>query len=425
MTRRVVWIVNHYFAERARDGRTSRHEQLAIGLADHGWHTVLIGASTVHPTGTQTFGSIGIRRVARVATHTVVRLRGVAYSGPTARIADMALFTMLLLLPGSCRGLPRPEVVIGSSFHPVAAWAASLVAKRCGARFVYEPRDLWPETLLAFTGRSERSWSVRLLRAIERRIIKRADSIVSPLAGAGEYYEARGTGRAFTWVSNGTERANAMDAVEPPQESDTHGRPFVVAYLGSIGRANALEAVVDALASPALAEAGVVLRMVGDGPAVGSLRERAGSLGISDRIEFVGRVPQTEARAIGRASDCLILNMQHLPLYRWGVSLNKIFEYAALGRPIVCGAGGPVPVLDAATAVIATPDDADALAAGIAQVVAMSAQERLELAERAASRLAADFTYDTLARRLAGALDATIDPACGGHRLSSSQEHVS
>ncbi|WIJ45838.1 glycosyltransferase family 4 protein [Curtobacterium citreum] len=410
MSGRVVWIVNHYVAESERDGRTSRHEQFARLLGTYGWHAVLVGSSTVHPSGRQTLRGLTVRERRDAGTHEVVRVRGRQYRGPGGRVLDMAVFSALVLVPGMLRDLPRPDVVVGSSLHPFAALAAAFLARRSGARFVFEPRDLWPETLVALGGKSERSLSVRALRVVERALLRRADALVSPLAGAGEYYARLGAILPCTWISNGTSDAHREEIGPVGHRPDE----FVVTYLGSVGRANALEAVVDAMSQPAITSLAVRVRLqvVGDGPALDGLRRRAAAGPAASRIEFTGRVPQEEARAIGRASDCLVANMRDLPLYRWGVAFNKLFEYARVGRPVVIGAAGPVPVFDDRTGVVVDADDPAALAEGIASVVRMRPEDRVALAERAHDRVDAAFTYSVLTERLAEVLDelAPLNP---------------
>ncbi|QSB24064.1 glycosyltransferase [Curtobacterium sp. 24E2] len=75
---------------------------------------------------------------------------------------------------------PRPDLIVGGSFHPLAAWGASVIARRMGVPFVFEPRDLWPESALGLTGMTERHPVIRALRALERTTVQRAAHIVSP-----------------------------------------------------------------------------------------------------------------------------------------------------------------------------------------------------------------------------------------------------
>ncbi|PYY61793.1 hypothetical protein DEJ17_03505 [Curtobacterium sp. MCSS17_011] len=421
---KTVWIVNHYAHHRERDGRATRHQHLADGLTEHGWHTVVIAAGTDHPSGRSHIRGASTRERWSGDGYEFCWLRGVDHRGAGARrairrIADIGLFTALLLRPASLRGLPRPDVVVGGSFHPLAAWAASVLARRMGVPFVFEPRDLWPESALALTGMTERHPAVRVLRRLERVIVHRATHIVSPLEGVGRYYADRGQPTPFTWIPNGValdEQADAPDAPDSCANEPDDDR-FTVAYLGSMGPANALEAVLDGFdlaARRAAANGGprLVLRMVGDGSDVTALRERASRLQAGADVTWDGRVPQDHARRIGRQADCLVVNMHDLPLYRHGVSMNKQYEYMLLGRPLLVGA--PVtlaPVAASDSGVHVRPDDPRSIAAGILALVAMSAAERDAMGARGRSHVVREHDYRRLAGVLADVLDGTVTAA--------------
>jgi glycosyltransferase involved in cell wall biosynthesis len=436
---RTVWIVNHYAHHRERDGRATRHQHLAAGLTEHGWRTVVIAAGTDHPSGRSHLHGTTLRERWTGDGYEFCWLRGVDHRGAGARramrrIADIGLFTALLLQPGSLRGLPRPDVVIGGSFHPLAAWGASVLARRMGVPFVFEPRDLWPESALGLAGMTERHPVVRLLRRLERTVVRRAAHIVSPLEGVGRYYADRGQPTPFTWVPNGValdERADEPDESdapdapeEPADEPDTalalapEPAPaddrFTVTYIGSMGPANALEAVLDGfdLAARRAAASGgprLELRMVGDGSDVSALRERASRLQAGVDVIWDGRVPQDDARRIGRRADCLVVNMHDLPLYRHGVSMNKQYEYMLLGRPLLVGA--PVtlePVAASASGLHVRPDDPEAIAEGILTLAAMPAAEREAMGARGRDHVVRQHDYRRLAGVLAGVLADTV-----------------
>jgi glycosyltransferase involved in cell wall biosynthesis len=423
---RTVWIVNHYAHHRERDGRATRHQHLAEGLTAHGWRTVVIAAGTDHPSGRAHLRGTTLRERWAGDGYEFCWLRGVDHQGTgvrraVSRLADIGLFTALLLRPASIRGLPRPDVVIGGSFHPLAAWGASVLARRLDVPFVFEPRDLWPESALGLAGMTERHPVVRVLRRLERTVVRRAAHIVSPLDGVGRYYADRGHPRPFTWVPNGV----ALDErVNEPNEADTPAEPtdepdaapaiderFTVTYIGSMGPANALEAVLDGfdLAARRAAASGgprLVLRMVGDGSDVTALRERASRLQAGADVIWDGRMPQDDARRIGRRADCLVVNMHDLPLYRHGVSMNKQYEYMLLGRPLLVGA--PVtlePVAASASGLHVRPDDPEAIAEGILTLAAMPAAEREAMGARGRDHVVREHDY----RRLAGVLAAVLD----------------
>ena len=409
---KTVWIVNHYATNAQRDGRSGRHDQLASHLAQHGWHSVVVAASTDHPSGRQTLRRFRLRERWSGPHHEFLWLRGVGYDGNGAlRVLDILSFTVLLLLPGSTRRLPRPDVVIGGSVHPLAAWAAGVVARRLGVPFIYEPRDLWPESLIQYGAIAAQSVVARLLRHIERRTVSMAGLVVSPLRGAGRYYAERGLPRPFLWVSNGVTPAPAHDVVDTGT-SDGARRDddrFEIAYLGSMGQANALGPVLEAFEAAAGRPGGerLVLRMVGTGPARAELQRRAAGGRHADRVVFDGHVPQSRAREIGRAADCLVVNLHPIDLYRHGTSLNKFFEYLMLGKPIVVGTSVDDDVVtDAGAGIKVAGSDVEGLAAAMLTMAATPAARLAEMGGRGRAHVLRHYRYAVLAERLGEGLDA-------------------
>lgn len=439
MSERVVWVVNHYATNHERDGRSGRHEQFARRLTGHGWRAVLIAASTDHPSGRQGFGPGRLRRRWHGPTHDFLWLRGVSYARfRPARILDVLLFTALVLLPGTLRGLPRPDLVVGSSVHPPAAWAGSVLARRLGVPFVYEPRDLWPETPVQFGAIGRRSPVTRVLALLERLCAIRAAHVVSPLEGAGRYLAGRGLHAPFTWVPNGVspELDDDGDDVGDGDGDDDTGdlaagadpttvvararsplstdASFEIAYLGSMGPANALGPVVDAFDRAGSRPGGehLVLRLVGAGPERAALERRAAAGHHADRVVFEGQVSQRRARAIGRRADCLVANLLPLDLYRHGTSLNKFFEYLLLAKPVVLGASVPHdPVTDSGAGLRVDGGDVDGLADAFVAVAAMTPAERAARGARGRAHVLAHYDFDLLTARLADAFDAAADAA--------------
>ncbi|MFZ6991380.1 glycosyltransferase family 4 protein [Curtobacterium sp. RRHDQ66] len=406
---KTVWIVNHYAHHHERDGRSTRHEHFAAGLAPD-WHTVVIAAGTDHPTGRSHLHGVTLRRRWFGDGYQFCWLRGVDHRGSgrrraVRRVADILLFSMLLLLPGVLRGLPRPDVIVGSSFHPLAAIAASALARRRGVPFVFEPRDLWPESAIGLAGMHEHHPAIRLLRRIERVTVRRAVHLISPLEGVGRYYEDR---VPFTWVPNGV----APDTEPlPPRHPDAD---FSVTYIGSMGPANALETVLDGfdLAHRRAAAAGgprLALVLVGDGADASRLRERASGLQSARSIIWTGRVPQAEARRIGRQAGCLVVTMHALPIYQHGVSMNKQYEYMLLGRPLLVGAPVPIaPVNESRCGVQVAADSPAALATGMLAMATSDPAVLDAMGARGREHVLREYDYRLLAERYGRALSEAL-----------------
>jgi len=109
---------------------------------------------------------------------TVVRtiLYPAANRGSLGRMANYLSFFVSALMRGAV--LESPDVVIGTSPQLLCAAAAWLLARRFGCPFVFEVRDLWPESLPAVGASPEGSMLYRLLARVATRLYRSADLIV-------------------------------------------------------------------------------------------------------------------------------------------------------------------------------------------------------------------------------------------------------
>ena len=160
--------------------------------------------------------------------------------------------------------LPAPDVVIGSTVHPFAAWAALRLARRKGVPFIFEIRDVWPETLIDFGHWQANGWKARSVRKLMMHLVRESVMVLSPLPGIPLYLEQIGEAKKpFLWISNGAETHQSLpDADQPSVE------PFVFMYLGSHGNANVLDHLIDGFNIFRRDHPTTVARLefVGDGP---------------------------------------------------------------------------------------------------------------------------------------------------------------
>ena len=394
-----VWIVNHYASYPGDSATGSRHFSLARRLNELGWKPIIIAASSEHNSDRQRLAE-GVRRGTTTRDGVEFRwLRTSGYAGNGLdRILNMFQFTAALVRRRSTEDLPRPDVVLGSTVHPLAAWAASRLAKRHGVPFIFEIRDLWPQTLIDMGKLRQNGIPARLMRGLERYLCERASSIITLLPHAGDYLETIGVDpRKVEWISNGTDSGEF--ATDPASQSDI----FTFTYFGSLGNANGIPAVLTAFehAAKNTPERESRLVIVGEGPLKEKLMQAASSLEFGERIEFRPAVPKTEIPALAAQADCLVVNVLDLKLYRFGISLNKLFDYMAAARPIVIASNAANnPVRDADGGICVPADDAVAMGDGMAVVMRSSLQERARWGENAARHVAKKYDYRVLGDQL-------------------------
>ena len=403
---KTVWIVNHYATDPQETASGSRHFSLARGLVQRGWTVVLLAASTEHPSGRRRAGLPNARASDRIRDGVRFRfLRTPQYDGGLGRLRNMAAFTAALLRRSNVADLPRPDAVIGSTVHPLAAWSASVLARRAGVPFVFEIRDLWPQTLIDMGKLSPRSPLSWMLRRLERVLCDRSAAVITLLPFASEYLVAQGVPEEkVVWISNGTD-ADDFDGVPP-----TGGDDFVFMYLGSVGRANGLGAIVEGFLSAAATDPRLRLDIVGTGAELPAIRQRAAESAQGGRITFEPPVPKDRVPALVGRADAMVINILDLDVYRFGVSMNKIFDYAAAARPILVASSARNNVVAEADAgIVVRADDAEALGAAMIRMASPDAAgHRARWAANARAHVIANYDYRALAEQLGGLLERCV-----------------
>jgi len=406
-----VWLVNHHAHLPSKDGGGARHHSLAQRLPEHGWVATLLVSSTRHPSGTQALRGWRLRKITSEDGVQSLWVRTNAYGRSTAlRFVGMAFFCLNLSLPWTVRGLGRPDVVIGSTVHPLAALAGLLLARRFRVPFVYEIRDVWPESLYDLAKIGPSHPVSLILKGVDRLLISRSVLVVSPLPRVNAHLEEQGfSGKPFLWVPNGAEAPSESEVAAGGRRMAD--KPFTFMYLGAHGRANALDVVLkafDRLAADLPAGA-VALRLVGDGPEKPALERLAASLPSFPHVSFEDRIPRGDVLSRAQEADCLVANLYDHPVFRFGISPNKYFMYMSAGRPVIAGSSAPNSAIKESNAGLAVDGgNVDAYAEAMRAMVEMPQSARDEFAANGLRALHRDYTFDALASKLANGLDSVL-----------------
>jgi len=340
-----------------------------------------------------------------------VMLKTPAYRGGLARLRNMVTFATRLLSPRATRDVPVPDVVVGSTVHLLAAWSALRLARRHKVPFVFEVRDIWPESLIDLGKLRERSLPARAMKAFSLHLCKQAALVVSPLPGVRAYLDETGLGDTpFRWISNGVDLPKDEFLAEKTENDE-----FIIMYLGSHGNANGLERLIEAFDRASIDTDGsrsLRLRLVGDGTQKDDLRAYAASLRSAPHIVFEDSIPRDEVVGRAREADALIVNIDDLPVYRFGVSLNKLFDYMASGRPtIIASSAVNNPIAQADAGFCVPAGDSVALAHAIRRMSESSVEERKAMGTRGLDMVRKRYTYSALGIALGEALTEALSPS--------------
>jgi glycosyltransferase involved in cell wall biosynthesis len=311
----------------------------------------------------------------------------------------------------------KPDAVIASSPHLFAFLPALRLARRHGAKAVFEIRDLWPLSITEILGVSRLHPFVQMCAVAERYALTRSDLVASVLPRADRYLAERGYGeKPFVWVPNGVagwgsggelSSDNARRAAEMLASWKREGRTTIV-HAGSLGRPNAIDLLLQAVAvgqSRGEAERCRVL-LIGSGEQGQALEALAASLNL-EGVHFGGRVSKGEVATLLESTDIGYGGMRSLDrLYRYGVSLNKFADYARASLPVFlpiapCGD----PVSESGGGIARRAETPEAAWSALHELLSLSPEERRSLGMKGRAYMMQEYDFGRIAARYVEAIE--------------------
>ena len=380
-------------------GGGTRHFEMARELVRRGW-SVTIAASDFH-----LHGRVYRRRAsASDRTPRPEVLEGVKFAwlwaAPYERNDWRRVWNWLSFgrsLSTWSRSNDRPDVVVGSTPHLFAALAAWRAARRQGVPFVLEVRDLWPESLAV--GGARRGPVYWTLHALARFLYRAADRIVVLAPGVRDFLARAGIApERIVLAPNGVDVAAYGPSTRQPRAS------MRLVYAGAHGPANGLEAVLEA-AALLRDEPSVAFDLVGDGPSKPALVESARSRALAN-VRFHDPISKLEMPGFLAGCDGGLMILKDIPLFAFGVSPNKLFDYWGASLPVVCNVAGDVAgmVRESEGGIQARDGSGEALAEAIHRLLAMPPAERAAMGKRGRSWVVRERDRPLLTARMDGAL---------------------
>lgn len=296
----------------------------------------------------------------------------------------------------------KPDVVIASSTYPFDTVIAKYIARKSQAKFIYEIHDLWPLTLIELSGMSKYHPLIMLMQLAENYGYKKCDKVVSLLPNANEYMFKHGLAQdKFIYIPNGIELANLTKSELPNshfkqiQAMKTKYK-YLLGYAGGMGESNALEYLLDAIKlMPSDQSIGFVL--VGDGNLKEDLIKQTAN---DDRVLILPPIDKNQVQDFLSYMDVLYIGWHDSPIYRFGISPNKIFDYMLSKKPILHSVNASNDLVKIANCGVSVrAQDPVAIRDGIKQLINLGANNREILGINGYNYVCANHDYQILARK--------------------------
>jgi len=256
------------------------------------------------------------------------------------RIRNYASFCISAAVSGLA--LPKPEVVIATSPQLLVALSGWWLAWWKRVPFVFEVRDLWPESLAAVGAGSEGTLLHRTLGAVAGFLYLRADRIVVVTPAFKDHLIRYWNVPAakISVVENGVETdLFRLDpaAMEVRKQLKVEDR-FLICYIGTMGNAHGLETVIAAAEELQTALPRSLLLLIGEGAEKERIVELAAARRLTN-IEFLDQQPRERIPAYISAADLCLVMLKKTELFKTVIP-TKLLEYMACERPVIVAVDG-------------------------------------------------------------------------------------
>jgi glycosyltransferase involved in cell wall biosynthesis len=283
------------------------------------------------------------------------------------RMLNYASFCLSAIIRGLF--LSKPDLVIATSPQLLVGLSGLVIARLKRAPFIFEVRDLWPESLAAVGNAKRNSPLMWLLRKVASALYNRADHIVVVTNAFRDYIEKNYgvTSHKISVIPNGVDQK--LFAPQEPSEAvkkEFHlENRFVIAYIGTIGNAHGISTLVDVAKELEKSEPQIFFLVIGEGAEKKSLENMIGVNKLSNIAVFSAQ-PRTRLPAIISSSAICLVLLKKAELFKTVIP-TKMLEYMACGRPLIAGVEGEAAELIHASnsGVCVEPGDSQALSEAI------------------------------------------------------------
>jgi glycosyltransferase involved in cell wall biosynthesis len=259
-----------------------------------------------------------------------------ANEGFARRILDYLSFMISAIVFSP--SIRRPGIVIGTSPQFFTVCAAYLVSRIKRIPFIFELRDIWPESIKA-VGAMKESPAIRILEKIEMFLYRKAAMIVPVTESFKQILVRRGIpAEKIQVVRNGVDLTRFKPLpkdVELEDRFNLKGK-FVAGYIGTHGLAHALETLLKA--SEKTIKSNILFLFLGDGAKKQDLVTAANRQGL-ENVLFLDSVPKAEVVRYWSLLDVSIIHLRKTELFKQVIP-SKIFESMGMGIPMLLGVGG-------------------------------------------------------------------------------------
>ena len=366
-----ILYVSQYFPPEM-GAPAARASELSQHWVSEGHEVTVLTGFPNHPTGVipHEYRDKFNRLVVRERIGRVNLIRTWLFPFPNRRTHERILNYSSFCVSAGLTGLfvPRPDVVIATSPQLLVGLSGWWLAQCKRVPFVFEVRDLWPESLTAVGVGGGASSLYQILAKVAGFLYRHSDRVVVVTPAFEEYLikHWQVPGKKISVIENGvdTQMFNPLAGTTLQREFSIEGK-FVVSYVGTMGMAHGLETILQAALRLRDTNPEVVFLLLGEGAEKERLMAMARQCSLPN-LRFLEQQPREKIPGYICASDVCLVPLKKADVFETVIP-SKMLEFMACGRPVILGVNGQArTILEEARAGLAIePENSDAMAQAI------------------------------------------------------------
>lgn len=263
--------------------------------------------------------------------------------------------------------------------------------------FVYNIQDLWPDTLLS-TGMFNNKLGLKMVNGWCNFVYKRAAKVVVIAPGVKQTLIKRGVSPdkieiVYNWCDDSLIYRENPDL--NLKKSLAMDGKFNIVFAGNMGKAQAMDSVIDAAEIISRTNNDVQFVFIGSGVEVDRLKEKVKNLQLNN-VLFHGRKPISEIGPILRLADVLLVHLRDDPLFSITIP-SKTQAYMAIGKPILIGVKGDAAdlVKSANAGLCCEPENPQSIASAVKNLYEMDKSQLLQMGINAMNYYDRNLSFQT------------------------------
>lgn len=258
-----------------------------------------------------------------------------ANEGFIKRILDYISFAFMVFWIGLFQ---KTDIIIATSPQFFTTWAASALSKIKRKPWIFELRDLWPESIRT-VGAMKQEKILNILEKIELWLYRDANSVITVTDSFKVNLINRGIKEEkIDVVTNGSNIELFFPREKEKQliEELNLQNKFIVGYIGTLGLAHSLDFIVKSLAN--IDDENIHFLVIGNGAMREKITKIANDLNLKN-ITFLGSIKKEDVPRYLSIVDISLAPLKKSDTFKTVIP-SKIFEASAMNKPTLLGVEG-------------------------------------------------------------------------------------